>query len=168
MLSALLEWSLRNRVLVIVTALLMVGIGIYNLRRLPIDALPDITTNQVQILTRAAPIGPVEVERYITFPVEAAMSGLPDLEEIRSISRFGLSAITVVFKDQVPIYLARQMVTERLTQAKEQIPQGFGTPELGPVTTGLGEVFMFAVKGTNYTPMPVSYTHLTLPTILRV
>src|SRR5215510_15103298 len=153
MLSALLEWSLRNRVLVIVTALLMVGIGIYNLRHLPIDALPDITTNQVQILTRTAPLGPVEVERYITFPVEAAMSGLPDLVQIRSTSRFGLSAVTIVFKDRVPIYLARQMVAERLAQAKEQIPVGFGTPELGPVTTGLGEIFMFAVKGEGYTPM---------------
>ena len=153
MLSYILEWSLRNRFLVIVAALLMVGVGIYNLQHLSIDALPDTTTNQVLILTRAAPIGPVEVERYITFPVEAAMSGLPDLEQIRSTSRFGLSAITVVFKDRVPIYLARQMVAERLVQAKEQIPQGFGTPELGPVTTGLGEVFMFAVKGANYTPM---------------
>src|SRR4030095_10056650 len=101
MLSPILEWSLRNRFLVIVFALLVVGIGVYNLQRLPIDALPDITTNQVQVLTRTAPFGAVEVERYITFPVEAAMSGLPDLAQIRSTSRFGLSAVTVVFKDQV-------------------------------------------------------------------
>jgi cobalt-zinc-cadmium resistance protein CzcA len=153
MLAHILEWSLRNRFLVIVFALLIVGVGVYSLQRLPIDALPDITTNQVQVLTRTASIGPVEVERTITFPVETAMSGLPDLEEIRSVSRFGLSAVTVVFKDSVPIYLARQMVAERLTQAKEQIPDGFGTPELGPVTTGLGEIFMFAVKGAGYTPM---------------
>jgi len=153
MLSRILEWSLHNRFLVIVFTLLIVAIGVYNLQRLPIDALPDITTNQVQVLTRAAPIGPVEVERYITFPVEAAMSGLPGLEQIRSTSRFGLSAVTVVFKDQVPIYLARQMVAERLAQVQEQIPAGFGTPELGPVTTGLGEIFMFAVTGEGYTPM---------------
>jgi cobalt-zinc-cadmium resistance protein CzcA len=153
MLSHILEWSLRNRFLVVVFALLIVGVGIYSWQRLPIDALPDITSNQVQILTRTAPLGPVEVERYITFPVEAAMSGLPDLDQIRSVSRFGLSAVTVVFKDQVPVYLARQMVAERLAQAKGQIPAGFGTPELGPVTTGLGEIFMFAVKGPEYTPM---------------
>ena len=153
MLLHILAWSLHNRFLVVIFALLIVGVGVYDLRRLPIDALPDITTNQVQVLTRTAPIGPVEVERYITFPVEAAMSGLPDLEEIRSVSRFGLSAVTVVFKENVPIYLARQMVAERLAQAKEQIPAGFGTPELGPVTTGLGEIFMFAVKGPGYTPM---------------
>src|SRR5689334_20110993 len=121
MLSHVLAWSLRNRFLVLVFAVLIISSGIYNLRRLPIDALPDVTTNQVQILTRAAPIGPVEVERTITFPVEAAMSGLPDLVQIRSTSRFGLSAVTVVFEDHVPIYLARQMVAERLTQAKEQI-----------------------------------------------
>ena len=140
MLNRIFTFSLGNRFLILVFTFLIVGVGIFSLRLLPIDAVPDITTNQVQILTRTAPMGPVEVERYVTFPVEAAMSGLPDLEIIRSVSRFGLSAVTVVFKDHVNVYLARQLVAERLTQAKEQIPPGFGTPELGPVTTGLGEV----------------------------
>ena len=158
MLNRIFTFSLGNRFLILVFTFLIVGVGIFSLRLLPIDAVPDITTNQVQILTRAAPMGPVEVERYVTFPVEAAMSGLPDLEIIRSVSRFGLSVVTVVFQDHVNVYLARQLVAERLTQAKEQIPPGFGTPELGPVTTGLGEVFMFAVKGEGYTPMQLRET----------
>ena len=153
MLERLFELSLRNRFLVLIlTGLLVIG-GITALQDLPIDAVPDITTVQVQILTRTAPMGPVEVERYVTFPIEAAMSGLPDLEEIRSVSRFGLSAVTVVFKDHVNVYFARQLVAERLGTAKEQIPPGFGTPELGPVTTGLGEVFQFVVKGDGYSLM---------------
>ncbi|MBI2882897.1 MAG: efflux RND transporter permease subunit [Candidatus Methylomirabilis oxyfera] len=153
MLQRIFELSLENRFLVLIlTALLVLG-GVMALRDLPIDALPDITTVQVQILTETAPMGPVEVERYITFPIEAAMSGLPDLEEIRSISRFGLSAVTVVFKDHVNIYFARQLVAERLAAAKEQIPAGFGTPALGPVTTGLGEVYQFVVRGEGYTLM---------------
>ena len=123
------------------------------LRELPIDAVPDITTVQVQVLTRTAAMGPVEVERYVTFPVEAAMSGIPDVEEIRSISRFGISAVTVVFKEHVNVYWARQQVSERLVQARENIPQGFGTPELGPISTGLGEVYQFVVRGKGYSAM---------------
>src|SRR5262249_61696601 len=92
------------------------------------------------------------VERYVTFPIEAAMSGLPDVAEIRSLSRFGLSAVTVVFKDSVNVYFGRQLVSERLPVAREAIPQGFGSPELGPVTTGLGEVYQFVVQGP-YSPM---------------
>ncbi len=153
MLERIFEFSLRNRFLILIlTALVVVG-GIAALRDLPIDAVPDITTVQVQILTKTAPMGPVEVERYITFPIEAAMSGLPDLQELRSVSRFGLSAVTVVFKDHVNVYFGRQLVAERLAAAKEQIPPGFGTPELGPVTTGLGEVYQFVVRGEGYTPM---------------
>ena len=153
MLERIFEFSLRNRFLVLIlTAFLVIG-GIAALRDLPIDAVPDITTVQVQILTRTAPMGPVEVERYITFPIEAAMSGLPDLQELRSVSRFGLSAVTVVFKDHVNVYFARQLVAERLLAAKEQIPPGFGAPQLGPVTTGLGEVYQFVVRGDGYTPM---------------
>jgi cobalt-zinc-cadmium resistance protein CzcA len=153
MLQRIFELSLENRFLVLIlTGFLVIG-GIVSLRDLPIDALPDITTVQVQVLTETAPMGPVEVERYLTFPIEAAMSGLPDIEEIRSVSRFGLSAVTVVFKDHINIYFARQLVAERMAAAKEQIPEGFGTPVLGPVTTGLGEVYQFTVKGEGFTPM---------------
>jgi heavy metal efflux system protein len=133
MLEGLFTFSLKYRFLVIVFTALIVGAGVFALRELPIDAVPDITTVQVQILTRTSPIGPVEVERYVTFPVEAAMSGIQDVEQIRSISRFGLSAVTVVFKEHVNIYFARQQVAERLVQARENIPPGFGTPELGPI-----------------------------------
>jgi len=153
MLEHLLKFSLKYRFLVLIFAALIVGTGIMALRELPIDAVPDITNVQVQVLTRTAPLGPVEVERYVTFPVEAAMSGIPDIEEIRSISRFGLSAVTVVFKEHVNIYWARQQVSERLVQAREEIPQGFGTPELGPISTGLGEVYQFVVRGKGYSPM---------------
>jgi len=153
MLERLLTFSLKYRFLILIFTALIVGAGIMSLKELPIDAVPDITTVQVQVLTRTVPMGPVEVERYVTFPVEAAMSGIPDIEEIRSISRFGLSAVTVVFKEHVNIYWARQQVGERLVQAREEIPRGFGTPELGPVSTGLGEVYQFVVRGKGYSPM---------------
>jgi cobalt-zinc-cadmium resistance protein CzcA len=152
MVERLVEAALKGRVLVLIAAVLVTGLGIFSFRNLPIDAVPDITNVQVQILTRTAPLGPVEVERYVTFPIEAAMSGLPDVEEIRSVSRFGLSAVTVVFKDEVSVYFARQLVSERLPAAREAIPPGFGTPELGPVSTGLGEVYQFVVRGP-YSPM---------------
>jgi heavy metal efflux system protein len=153
MLERLLTFSLKYRFLILIFTALIVGAGVMSLKELPIDAVPDITTVQVQVLTRTAPMGPVEVERYVTFPVEAAMSGIPDIEEIRSISRFGLSAVTVVFQEHVNIYWARQQVGERLVQAREEIPQGFGTPNLGPVSTGLGEVYQFVVRGKGYSPM---------------
>jgi len=147
MLERLVAWCLGHRPLVLLTTLLVVVAGAVSLARLPIDAVPDVTNVQVQILTRSPALGPVEVEQYVTYPIEAAMNGLPDLVEIRSVSRYGLSAITVVFEDHVNVYFARQLVAERLTQAREAIPEGFGDPELGPVSTGLGEVFMFTVEG---------------------
>jgi heavy metal efflux system protein len=153
MLEGLFTFSLRYRFLIIVFTLLIIVAGFFALRELPIDAVPDITSVQVQVLTRTAPMGPVEVERYVSFPVEAAMSGIQDVEQIRSISRFGISAVTVVFKEHVNIYWARQQVSERLVQARENIPQGFGTPELGPISTGLGEVYQFVVRGKGYSPM---------------
>jgi len=152
MIERLVTAALKGRVLVLILAALVTGLGIFSFRSLPMDAVPDITNVQVQILTRTAPLGPVEVERYVTFPIEAAMSGLPDVEEIRSVSRFGLSAVTVVFKDELSVYFARQLISERLPAAREAIPPGFGNPELGPVSTGLGEVYQFVVRGP-YSPM---------------
>jgi heavy metal efflux system protein len=142
-----IELSLKYRFLVIVLTCLAVGIGIRSLQRLPIDAVPDITPNQVLILTRSPGLGPVEVERFITFPVETAMSGLPGIEDIRSVSRFGLSSVTVFFKEDMEMYFCRRLVMERLPQAKEMIPAGFGSPEMGPITSGLGEIYQFEVKG---------------------
>jgi cobalt-zinc-cadmium resistance protein CzcA len=152
-LKRLVDFSLENRPLVLIVSGLLVFVGLFSLSRLPIDAVPDITNVQVQILTKAPALGPVEMEQFVTYPIEAAMNGLPDLVEIRSVSRYGLSAVTVVFRDGVNVYFARQLAGERLTQAREQIPAGFGNPELGPVTTGLGEVFMFTVEGDGLSAM---------------
>ena len=149
----IIELSLKYRFLVIVFTLLVIGVGIYDLRRLPIDAVPDITPNQVLILTRAPGLGPVEVERFITFPVETSMSGLPGITDIRSVSRFGLSVVYVFFEEDMDIYFARRLVMERLPQAREMIPPGFGTPEMGPISTGLGEIYQFEVTGKGYSSM---------------
>jgi cobalt-zinc-cadmium resistance protein CzcA len=153
MLNRILEFSLANRFLIIIIALVIAGLGIRSILILPIGAVPDVTPNQVQILTNSPGLGPVEVERFITFPVETAMSGLPGIEGIRSVSRFGLSAVTVTFEEDVDIYFARRLVMERLPQAREMIPEGFGTPEMGPISTGLGEIYQFEVKGEGYSLM---------------
>ena len=147
MAGGLVEWSLRNRFLVIVLAVLLVAAGVEHMLRLPIDAVPDVTNVQVQVLTTAPALAPLEVERLITFPVESAMAGLPDIEEIRSVSKFGLSAVSVVFEEGTDIYRARQLVQERLGEAREAIPAGYGTPEMGPIATGLGEIYQFEVRG---------------------
>lgn len=145
-------FSIRHKLLILILTLLLVIGGAMSLSKLPIDAVPDVTNVQVQVLTKAPALGPVEVEELITYPIEAAMNGLPDVEEIRSISRYGISAVTVVFKEHVNIYFARQLVQERLTAAKESIPANFGSPELGPATTGLGEIYHFTVEGKDYSP----------------
>ncbi len=153
MIERILEWALRNRFIVVaLTALLVVG-GFGALRGLPIDAVPDVTNVQVQVLTTAPALGPEEVERFITTPVELAMSGIPRLAEVRSVSKFGLSAVTVVFEDGTDIYFARQLVNERLQAARGAIPAGYGDPELGPVSTGLGEIYQFEVRGDGKSPM---------------
>ena len=147
MIDRILEWSLRNRGIVLALSVLLVLGGFAAMRGLAIDAVPDVTNVQVQVLTGAPALGPEEVERFITTPVELSMSGLPGLVEVRSVSKFGLSAVTVVFKDGTDIYFARQQVNERLQDAREAIPPGYGDPGMGPVTTGLGEIFQFTVRG---------------------
>ena len=144
--TRLLSFVLAQRLLVLVLAGLLVGIGVWSALRLPIDAIPDVTNVQVQINTNAPALSPLETERQITLPIELAMSGLPDVEEVRSLSKFGLSQVTVLFRDHVNIFFARQLVQERLQHAREQIPAGFGTPELGPITTGLGEIFLYSIE----------------------
>lgn len=165
MLTRIVDFSLDNRVLVVVGWLLVVVVGVRSLLQLPIDAVPDVTNTQVQVLTNSPGLAPEEVESLITFPVETAMSGLPKVVEIRSVSKFGLSVVTLVFEEGVDIYWARQLVGERLTEAREQIPEGYGDPEMGPIATGLGEIYQFEVRGaprclpgqpdtdTCYTPM---------------
>lgn len=147
MAEKIVSWALRNRFLTVVFGLLLVVAGLQHMLRLPIDAVPDVTNIQVQVLTKAPALAPLEVERLVTFPVESAMAGLPDIEEIRSVSKFGLSAVTVVFVEGTDIYRARQLVQERLSEAREAIPEGYGTPEMGPIATGLGEIYQFQVRG---------------------
>jgi cobalt-zinc-cadmium resistance protein CzcA len=149
----LVEAALRNKFLVLVGTGAMVVLGVSSMLRLPIDAVPDVTPNQVLVLTRAPALSPVEVERFVTFPVETAMSGLPGIEEIRSVSRFGLSAVYLYFEEGMDIYFARRLVMERLPAAREAIPEGFGTPEMGPISTGLGEIYQFEVRGEGYSLM---------------
>jgi heavy metal efflux system protein len=147
MAGRIVAWSLRNRFLVIVFSLLLVFVGVEHMLRLSIDAVPDVTNVQVQVLTKAPALAPTEIERLITFPVESAMAGTPNVEEIRSVSKFGLSAVTVVFEEGTDIYRARQLVGERMVEAREAIPEGYGTPEMGPIATGLGEIYQFEVRG---------------------
>ncbi|MHB1071304.1 MAG: efflux RND transporter permease subunit [Gemmatimonadaceae bacterium] len=142
----IIGFVLKQRLLVLALTSLLVGVGIWSALRLPIDAVPDVTNVQVQINTNAAALPPTEVERQVTLPVELAMFGLPNLAEIRSISKFGLSQVTVVFDEGTDIYFARQQVQERLQLAREEIPDGYGTPEMGPISTGLGEVFQYSIE----------------------
>lgn len=147
MIKKLVDFSLDNRFLVVAAWLLVMALGVRALVELPIDAVPDVTNVQVQILTNSPGLAPEEVERLISFPVESALSGLPKVEEIRSVSKFGLSVVTVVFTDDTDIYWARQLVGERLSAAREQIPEGYGAPEMGPISTGLGEIYQFELRG---------------------
>ncbi len=143
----LIDLALRNKFLVLILTAVMVGVGVYSVLRLPIDAVPDVTPNQVLILTQSPGLGPVEVERFITFPVETAMSGLPGITDIRSISRFGLSSVYIYFEEGMDLYFVRRLVMERLPEAREAIPEGFGVPSMGPISTGLGEIYQFEVRG---------------------
>jgi heavy metal efflux system protein len=149
MINALIRFSVSQRLIVLVLVAVMSVAGVYSLLNLPIDAVPDVTNIQVQVLTSAPSLAPLEIERQVTFPVETAMSGLPDVEEIRSVSKFGLSAVTIVFDDSVDTYFARQLVLERLSQAREQIPESIGSPEMGPISTGLGEIYQYELKSPN-------------------
>jgi len=161
-LERVLRGSIRNRGLVVLTAVVLTVLGVYNFLRLPIDAVPDITNVQVQVNTAVEGLPPVDVEKLITFPIETAMAGLPQLEQTRSLSRYGLSQVTVIFKDGTDIYFARQLVSERLQEVRGSLPEGLAEPSMGPIATGLGEIFMWIVElepgavkpdGTPYTSM---------------
>lgn len=143
----LVEFALRYRVLVILATLFVAAIGVLSLRELPIDAEPDVTPNQVLVLTRAPSLSPLEVEQLLSFPVETAMSGLPGVTRIQSTSKYGLSYVAIYFKDDMDPYFCRTLVNERLPEAKEAIPPEVGVPEMGPITTGLGEIYQFKVTG---------------------
>ncbi|TDE00829.1 CusA/CzcA family heavy metal efflux RND transporter [Flavobacterium sandaracinum] len=146
MLNKIIEFSIKNKLIVGLFIVALIGYGSYQFTKLPIDAVPDITDNQVQVITSAPSLGATDIERLITFPIEQANSNIPGLKEIRSFSRFGLSVVTIVFNDDTDVYWARQQVTERLSAVKDQIPKDIGDPFLAPVTTGLGEIYQYAVR----------------------
>src|SRR5262245_7597540 len=145
MLERLIRFAIEHRMLIVLLTLAAAGLGVYTLQRLPIDAVPDITNKQVQINTLAAALSPVEMEKQVTFPIETALAGIPGLTSTRSLSRNGFSQVTAVFRDDVDIYFARQQVNERLTAARASLPSGV-EPIMGPISTGLGEVFMWTVE----------------------
>ncbi|WP_299133571.1 CusA/CzcA family heavy metal efflux RND transporter [uncultured Tenacibaculum sp.] len=146
MLDNIIKFSIKNKLIIGVLVLALIGWGVYSFKQLPIDAVPDITNNQVQIITSAPSQSAQDIERLVTFPIEMTMSSIPNIEEVRSFSRFGLSVVTIVFKDNIDIYWARQQINERLVEAKNQIPSGVGNPEMAPVTTGLGEIYQYTLK----------------------
>ncbi|MBC7862852.1 MAG: CusA/CzcA family heavy metal efflux RND transporter [Bacteroidia bacterium] len=145
MMNKIIQFSIRNKLIIGLFTLALIVWGSFSVTRLPIDAVPDITNNQVQIITSSPSLGAQEIERLVTFPVEQTMATIPGIEEVRSFSRFGLSVVTIVFKEQVDVYWARQQVNERLGEVRSQIPPGVGSPELAPVTTGLGEIYQYVI-----------------------
>lgn len=145
MLDKIIQFSVKNKLIIGLLTLGLIIWGGYSLTRLPIDAVPDITNNQVQVITSSPSLAAEEVERLITFPIEITMATIPELDEIRSFSRFGLSVVTIVFKEDVDVYWARQQVNERLADVQAQIPPGVGQPGMAPITTGLGEIYQYVV-----------------------
>ena len=143
MIDRIIDFSIRNRLLVLVLAALTMVAGWYSYRRLPVDAFPDVSPNLVQVFTVTEGLAPEEVEKFVTFPIEVSMNGLPGVENIRSVSNFGLSVVNVYFEDGMDIYFCRQLVGERLQEARNQIPEGFGDPEMGPIATGMGLVLFY-------------------------
>ena len=159
MIDRLIEAAVRQRLLVVLLLVGLAGWGVWSYQQVPIDAFPDVTNNQVQILTQVPSLSPVEVEKLVTYPVETAMASLPGVVENRSLSQFGLSAVTIVFEDDVDLYFARQLVFERLSQVEEALPAG-AEAEMGPVATGLGEIFQYIVRDDPGEPHRYSLTEL--------
>ena len=178
MLESILRFSIKRKFLVLVMVLAVAGLGVWNFTKLPIDAVPDITNVQVMINTEAAGYTPLEIEQRVTFPLETALAGLPGLTYTRSVSRYGLSQVVAIFSDETDVYFARQLVNERLSAARSELPTGL-EPQLGPIATGLGEIFMFTVDakpdathadGSPITPMDLRTVHdwTIRPQLMRV
>ncbi|TRW26483.1 efflux RND transporter permease subunit [Flavobacterium zepuense] len=145
MLDKIIHFSIHNKFIIGLFTLALIAVGSYSAYNLPIDALPDITNNQVQIITSSPTLATQEVEQFITYPIEQSVKPIPNVIELRSISRFGLSVVTVVFKENVDIYWARAQISERIKEAEEVMPKGLGTPEMAPISTGLGEIYQYVV-----------------------
>jgi len=178
MLERLIQFSIQSRSIIMAMVLFVAALGIWNFTKLPIDAVPDITNVQVMINTEAAGYTPLEIEQRVTYPIETALSGIPNLQHTRSVSRYGLSQVTAIFSDDTDVYFARQLVNERLTAAKSELPKNI-EPQLGPIATGLGEIFMFTVDaepeatnddGSDITPMDLRTVHdwIIRPQLMRV
>ena len=148
MVDRIIQLSLHNRLLMLVLGAVVMGSGYYSYRQLPVDAFPDVSPNLVQVFTVTEGLAPEEIETYVTYPIETVMNGLPGIENIRSVSNFGLSVVNIYFEDGTDIYFARQLVNERLQEAREQIPEGFGEPALGPISTGMGLVLFYYLEDT--------------------
>ncbi|WP_298954214.1 CusA/CzcA family heavy metal efflux RND transporter [uncultured Nonlabens sp.] len=146
MINRIIDFSINNKFIIGLLTFALIGAGIWSITQVPIDAVPDITNNQVQVITQSPNLGTEDIEQFVTYPVEIAMSNLPNVQEIRSISRFGLSVVTIVFDDDIGTYLPRQLVAEKLPEVQEQIPAGFGEPAMGPISTGLGEIYQYTLE----------------------
>ena len=155
MINKIIYYSIHHKFIVLLLLVAIIGGGLYSMRTINVDSTPDITDNQVQVITSSPNLSTLDIEQFVTYPVELAMSNLPGVEDIRSVSRFGLSVVTVVFKEDMGTYLPRQLVKEKLDEVEEQIPDGFGKPEMGPITTGLGEIYQYTLQPkdpSKYTP----------------
>ena len=146
MLEKIIAFSLKNKLIVLLFTLGIFCYGIYSVTQISIGAVPDVTNNQVQVITTSRNLSTQDIEQFITYPVEVEMANLPSVKEIRSISKFGLSVVTIVFEDEIGTYLPRQLIAEKIKSASAKIPEGFGTPEMGPITTGLGEIYQYTIE----------------------
>lgn len=163
MIDRIIAFSIKQKFIIGIFVVILAAFGIYCAVNLPIDAVPDITNNQVQIITSSPTLSASEMERFITYPIEISMKSLPDVVELRSISKFGISVVTVVFEDNVDIYFARNQIFQKLNEAEENIPDGLGVPEMAPVSTGLGEIYQYIVRHEN--PGDTTYSDMELRTI---
>lgn len=146
MINKIISFSINNKFIIGLFIVALIGTGIYSMYTINLGSVPDITNNQVQVITTAPNLGTEDIEQFVTYPVELAMANLPDVIELRSVSRFGLSVVTIVFKDEAGTYLPRQLVQEKLAEVSEEIPNGFGKPFMAPITTGLGEIYQYTLK----------------------
>ena len=146
MLSKIIHFRLKNKLIIGLFTLTLIAFGVFSLSRISIGAVPDITNNQVQVITTSRNLSTEDMEQFITYPVEIEMANLPGVLEIRSISKFGLSVVTIVFEESMGMYLPRQLIAEKIQSAVENIPESFGKPEMGPITTGLGEIYQYILE----------------------
>src|SRR5690554_7128167 len=146
MIYRIISFSIHNKLVIGLMTLAIIGFGIFSMRTINLGSVPDITNNQVQVMTVSPNLSTEDIEQFVTYPVELEMGNLPGVEEIRSISRFGLSVVTIVFNEEIGTYHARQLVQEKLIDVRQNIPSKFGAPSMGPITTGLGEIYQYSIE----------------------